>query len=160
MVKLFPLNTLVGEIRGIIEIIKDNGGKIEMSSLSRETNDDIDDLFPLLDTCTMLDLATISKGVVKLTQSGTKLASYNTRELFSQALQKAEPFKSTLTLVSRSGLTTDQLASRLSKKGISFHSDGITNREVLKNLLLKWGVQNHLLHYDAETDIWSKYKQE
>ena len=158
MAKLFPLDTGTNEIRGIIEIIKNSGGKMEMSSLSRETNYDIDDLFPLLDTCTMLGLCSISKGIVKLTQSGSRLASYNSRELFSKALQRDEPFKSALSLVGRSSLTTAQLASQLSKKGISFHSDVITNKELLKNLLLKWGVQNHLLHYDAETDLWSKYK--
>ena len=158
MVRLFPLNTGVSQIRGIIEIIKDSGGKIAVSSLSKETNDDIDDLFPLLDTCSILGLCTISKGTVKLTKSGSELASYNTRELFARALQKVEPFRSTLTLIDKSKLSTPELASSLSKKRISFHGDAITNRELLKSLLLKWGVINHLLSYDPDTDLWSKYR--
>jgi hypothetical protein len=155
--RLFPLNTGVSEIRGIVEIIKDNGRMIEMSKLAEETNDDIDDLFPLIDTCVMLRLCTISKGVVKLTKSGSELASHNTKELFSKALRKVEPFKSAMAMVGREGLTTKELASKLGKKGVSFHPDDITNRELLKNLLVKWGVTNNLFHYDGSIDLWSKY---
>jgi hypothetical protein len=158
MAKLFPLNTGVSEIRGIIEIIKDNGSSIEMSRLSEETNDDIDGLFPLIDTCSILGLCTIKKGIVKLTASGSKLASDNSRELFSRALMKVEPFKSALSLLAKSPKTTQSLCESLRKKGVAFHDDSITNKELIKDLLLKWGVTNRLFHYDSKADLWSKYK--
>jgi NitT/TauT family transport system ATP-binding protein len=156
--KLFPLDTGVSEIRGIIEIIRDNSNKIDMSKLAEETNADIDDLFPLVDACSVLGLCTISNGMVKLTARGIELASHNTKELFAQALKKVEPFKSSLEIIGSGKISTAHLTERLAKKGIEFHGDNITNTELLKDLLLKWGVTNHLFSYNPSTDRWSKYR--
>ena len=94
--KLFPLDTGVSQIRGIVEIIKDYKGSIEMSKLAEETNDEIDDLFPLIDTCVLLKICKVKEGAVKLTDSGKSLATHNTRRMFAKALDKVEPFKSAL----------------------------------------------------------------
>lgn len=155
--KLFPLNTGVSQIRGIIEIIKDNKGSIDVSQLAEETNEEIDDLFPLIDTCVLLKLCVVKDGVVKLTKSGKNLATHNTREVFARALDKVEPFKSaTLLLKKNKELSTQDLSRALYKKGIFFNSDEITNIELLKNLLLKWGVSNKLVSYNYDSDMWSK----
>lgn len=155
--KLFPLNSGISEIIGIVAIIKDNSNKIDLSKLASETNKDIEDLFPLLDTCSALGLCTIKNGAVKLTATGANLASHNTKELFSRALKKAEPFKSSLEILGKGRLTTSDLTDRLADKGIMLHGDRITNLELLKDLLLRWGVTNHLFSYNSGIDMWSKY---
>ncbi len=155
--KLFPLDTGVSQIRGIVEIMKDNKGSIEMSKLAEETNDEIDDLFPLIDTCVLLKLCTVREGVVKLTKSGMNLATNNTRQVFAKALDKVEPFKSALVEVKKNKeISTQDLAGALYKKGILYNSDQITNTELLKNLMLKWGVSNKLLSYNNDSDMWTK----
>jgi hypothetical protein len=155
--KLFPLDTGVSQIRGIVEIMKDHSGSIEVSKLAEETNDEIDDLFPLIDTCVLLQLCTVKEGMVKLTQSGKNLATHNTREVFSHALDKVEPFKSAMIIIKKEKeISTQDLSRALYKKGILYNSDQITNTELLKNLLLKWGVRNKLLSYDYDSDMWSK----
>ena len=155
--KLFPLDTEVSQIRGIIEIIKDYKGSIEIAKLAEETNDEIDDLFPLIDTCVLLKLCIVKEGTVRLTKSGIGLATHNSRVVFANALEKVEPFKSAGSKIKRSkGISTQDLARTLYKKGILFNSDEITNTELLKNLLLKWGVRNKLFSYDYNSDIWSK----
>jgi hypothetical protein len=155
--KLFPLDTGVSQIRGIIEIIKDDNNSIEMSKLAEETNDEIDDLFPLIDTCVLLKLCTVKEGVVKLTKSGMNLATNNTRLVFAKALDKVEPFKSALIEIGKKKeISTQDLARALYKKGILYNSDEITNTELLKNLLLKWGVSNKLLIYNNDSDMWTK----
>ena len=157
LMKLFPLDTGVSQIRGIIEIIKDNKGSIEVSKLAEETNDEIDDLFPLIDTCVLLKLCTVKAGVIKLTKSGVNLATHNTREVFAKALHKVEPFSTAIAAIKKGKMTDTQNLSRaLYKKGIMYNSDEMTNTELLKNLLLKWGVRNKLLSYNYDTDMWSK----
>lgn len=157
--RLFPLNTGVSEIRGIVDILRDNGGTMDMSKLAAETNEEIDVLFPIVDTCVILGLCTISKGVVKLTKSGSELGSHNTKELFAKALKKVEPFKSALGIINREKVSTRELAAKLKKKGIYFHQDEIVNMELLKNLLVKWGVTNVLFSYDGSIDLWSRYRK-
>lgn len=154
--KLFPLNTGVSQIRGIIEIIKDNKNAIEVSKLAEETNEEIDDLFPLIDTCVLLKLCVVKDGTVTLTKSGKNLATHNTRDVFSKALNKVEPFKTAAVILKKNKeLSTQELSRALYKKGIFFNSDEITNIELLKNLLLKWGVGNKLFSYHYDTDTWS-----
>jgi hypothetical protein len=155
--KLFPLDTGVSQIRGIIEIIKDHKGSIEMSKLAGEINEEIDSLFPLIDTCILLKLCTVKNGVVNLTKSGSNLATHNTKTVFAKALSKVEPFNSSLFIIKKNKeISTEDLAKALHKKGISFNTDEITNTELLKNLLLKWGVGNGLFSYSFDSDVWSK----
>lgn len=155
--KLFPLDTGVSQIRGIIEIIKDDDNSIEISKLSEETNDEIDDLFPLIDTCVLLKLCTVKEGVVTLTKSGRNLATNNTREVFAKALRKVEPFSSAIKEIEKAKrINTTDLSKALARKGVMYNSDEITNIELLKNLLLKWGVRNRIVSYDNGSDTWSK----
>lgn len=155
--KLFPLDTGVSQIRGIIAIIKDNRSSLEVSKLAEETNDEIDDLFPLIDTCVLLKMCTVRNGTVKLTKSGSDIASHNAREIFAKALNKVEPFKSAIEIIRKAKrITTQDLARALYRKGILYNSDEITNTELLKNLFLKWGIMNRLFSYDYDSDTWTK----
>jgi hypothetical protein len=155
--KLFPLNTGVSQIRGIIEIIKDNNNAIDMSRLADETNDEIDDLFPLIDTCVLLKLCNVKDGKVRLTKSGINLAKNNTREVFAKALAKVEPFYGVIAVIKRAKrIETKELETALRKRGVFYNSDDVTNTELLKSLLLKWGVENGLFSYDNDSDIWFK----
>ncbi len=154
--KLFPLNTGVSQIRGIIEIIRDNKGSMDISKLADETNDEIDDLFPLIDTCVLLGICGVKNGVVRLTASGRTLATHNTREVFAKSLERVEPFKTAISIIRKREITTQDLAKQLHSKGVYYNTDTITNTELLKNLLLKWGVRNRLFAYNYDSDIWSR----
>jgi hypothetical protein len=101
-------------------------------------------------------MCTVKNGIVKLTKKGIELATHNKREVFSKALTKVEPFKSAIALLKRKKeLSTKELENMLYNKGIFFNSDQITDIELLKNLLLKWGVENKLLVYNNSSDMWS-----
>ncbi|HIH50468.1 TPA: hypothetical protein HA291_03375 [Candidatus Micrarchaeota archaeon] len=155
--KLFPLNAGVSQIRGIIEIVKNNRGPMEISKIAESTKEDIADLFPLIDACSMLKLCTVRNGTVKLTSSAAKLTNANKREVLAKALANVEPFKSTIAAVARGkGISTKELSRRLYRKGMFFDSDEVTNMELLKSLLFKWGIENKLFAYNHASDTWSK----
>jgi NitT/TauT family transport system ATP-binding protein len=154
--KLFPLDAGVSQIRGIVEMIKDNKNSIEVSKLAEQANNEIDELFPLIDACVILELCTVKNGVVRLTKSGMNMAKHNTREVLSKALNKVEPFKSAISVMAKEKrISTKELASELYRKGILFNTDEITNIELLKSLLFKWGVANNLFSYNNDSDTWS-----
>ena len=156
--RLFPLNTGVSEVRGIVELIQENKNRISISKLAQETDTDIAGLFPIVDAGVMLGMCRISKGSVFLTDSGAALSPKNSRDMFSKGLAKAEPFRSTIALLnSRDGLKTKEISEALKKKGISFHSDFVVNCGLLRDLLLKWGATNRLFGYDNVKDRWYRY---
>ena len=156
--RLFPLNTGVSEVRGIVELIQENRNRISMSKLAQETNTDIAGLFPIVDAGVMLGLCRISKGSVLLTDNGAALSPKNSREMFSKGLAKAEPFRSAIALLSsKDGLKTKEIGEALKRKGITFHSDAVVNCGLLRDLLLKWGTTNRLFGYDPVKDRWYRY---
>lgn len=154
--KLFPLNAGVSQIRGIIDIVKSNGSPMEISKIAESTKEDIANLFPLIDACSMLKLCTVRNGSVKLTRSAASLTNTNKRGIFAKALASVEPFKSTIAAVARGRISTKELSRKLHKKGIFFDSDEVTNMELLKNLLFKWGIENGIFSYNHSSDTWSK----
>ncbi len=155
--KLFPLNAGVSQIRGVIALIKSNKGSMELSKIAAHTKADIADLFPLIEACSMLKLCKVKNGKVTLTSSATALTNANRRDLFAKALASVEPFKSTLAVMAKGKrISTKELSRKLYRKGIYFNSDEITNMEILKNMLFKWGIENGLLSYDHSSDAWSK----
>ncbi len=46
---LFPPGPGISRVRGIVNIIKQNKGKIEISKLAEEAEEDIDDLLPQIE---------------------------------------------------------------------------------------------------------------
>ena len=70
---MFPLGTGVSRVRAIIGMLKQRGGSMSMSELAEESEEDIDDLLPLIDACKLLGLATIRKSTLQLTDKGRKL---------------------------------------------------------------------------------------
>ncbi len=155
--KLFPLNAGASQIRGIIDIIKANKNIIDVSRLAEETNNDIAELFPLIDACVMLGLCKVKDGTVKLTKTGAIIDNDNKRKIFTKALNKVEPFRSASAIIKHSKeISTLDLSRKLYKKRILFNSDEITNIELLKGLLFKWGIENKLFSYNSMSDMWSK----
>jgi hypothetical protein len=152
----FPANVGISEIRGIIEIVKDNGGSLSLSRLAEESEGEIDKLLPLIDAAEMLGLCTVENGVITITQVGRSLTMHNSSKIIGNALKEIEPFKTVLERLAQGEATTHDLAELLKGKGITLHGDEITNESMLSNMLLKWGVRTKLIIYDNEK--WQLYK--
>lgn len=153
--ELFPLNTGVSELRGLVKLIKDNGNAIEISQLARETKRQIDALLPIIDACRLLGLCTIKGGAVELTDSGINLTGRNMRDTLSKSLVRIEPFKSSFSILkSQRNATTGRLSERLRGGGIMLYSERVVNAELLKRLLLEWAVRLGVLSYNPKNDAW------
>ncbi|MCL4373333.1 MAG: AAA-associated domain-containing protein [Candidatus Marsarchaeota archaeon] len=151
----FPINVGISEVRGIIEIVKDNGNALSLSKLAEEAEEEVDKLLPLLDAAEMLGLCTVENGTVKLTSTGIGLTQRNAPQVFAKALSGIEPFKSVMDALSQGPLTSSELAAALKGKNIILYADDVTNMEMLRNLLLKWGVRSKIVSYSRSDDLWS-----
>jgi NitT/TauT family transport system ATP-binding protein len=153
---LFPLNTGISRVRGIINLVKQNKGRIEMSELAEESEEDIDDLLPLIEACKMLKFVTVDDSELKLTEKGARLTFSNFSKAIRESLVDVEPFKSTVRILDGKELQTDSLFSTLKSKGIILHGDDVTNDILMKKLLMRWGVRSKLIGYDSENDAWKR----
>ncbi len=159
MQELFPLNVRLSQIRGITRILDEFSGSMEISRLSSETNEEVDDLLPILNASRMLGLLKLNDGNVTLTKVGQTLARTTSIDSIKTKLKQLEPFKTTLSSVrSEKGITTNELIKRLESKGfLAYHGD--MGRHDLVQLLLNFGVRCDLLEYDRGKNAWESKKK-
>ncbi len=153
MASLFPSDVGMSHVRGVVKIIKDNGGKISISKLAEESEEDVDDLLPLLEACKLLGFITIARSDIKLTPKGGKLVAGASRKIIRESLLSIEPFKGTIKALSKGSRTTNELFEYLKENGI-FPKEGDHSSETLLNTLLSWGVRSKLLSYNEENETW------
>jgi NitT/TauT family transport system ATP-binding protein len=78
----------VGGIAGLIELLRDRGGREDLFRLAEELVMDVEDLLPILEACVLLGFAWLKEGDVQLSKAGEAFADADiqTRKvLFRQA---------------------------------------------------------------------------
>ena len=78
----------VGGIAGLVELLRDRGGREDLFRLSEELVMDVEDLLPILEACVLLGFAWLKEGDVQLSKPGEAFADADiqTRKvLFRQA---------------------------------------------------------------------------
>ncbi len=153
---LFPLNTGISRVRGIISLVKQNNGHMEMSELAEESEEDIDDLLPLIEACKLLGFVNVDESELRLTEKGAQLTFSNFSKSIKAGLVNVEPFKSTVKILGNKEIPSQELFSKLKSRSIVVHGEELTNEALLKKLLIRWGVRAGLLRYNVEEDTWKK----
>lgn len=153
MADLFPPDVGMSHVRGIVNIIRQNGGRVSISKLAEEAEEDVDDLLPLLEASNILGFVKVSRSSVKITERGVRLASGSPRSVIRESLVKIEPFKSAIKALAEGNKTTQELFEELSARNV-FPKEGPHSSETLLKILLAWGVRSKLLSYNEQTDTW------
>ncbi|MGC8533703.1 MAG: AAA-associated domain-containing protein [Candidatus Parvarchaeum sp.] len=152
---IFPINIKIGQIHGVISILKEHDGKISLQELSDEALEQADDLVDILQACKLLGFIKIDKGEIKLNM---KLREKNFHEINAEIkknLLKMEPFLEIIkTIRKNKNLTTTELFQYLIKKGVITYRDNISGIAAFKRDLLVIGIRLNILAYDHENDIW------
>jgi NitT/TauT family transport system ATP-binding protein len=76
----------VGAIAGLVELVHDKGGRVDIYALSSELAMEVDDIFPLIEAAVFLNFGEISEGDFILTEKGKQWAE-------ADALGKKEIFR-------------------------------------------------------------------
>ncbi len=158
MAKLFPLDVGMGSLRGILKVIQENHGYMDLATLAEESEKDVDSLLPLIEACDMLGFTETSESKIKLTKEGQSLNMRNASKVIKAKLEEIEPFKSSVTLLADKDMKSEELFTALNSVGFVFHGERYKNDEILKKLFLTWGVRTKLLRYDPKEDTWSTPK--
>ncbi|MCL4362135.1 MAG: AAA-associated domain-containing protein [Candidatus Parvarchaeota archaeon] len=152
---LFPLNIKIGQIQGVISILKEYNGEISLQKLSDEALEQADDLVNILQACKLLGFIKINKGKIKLNK---KLEEKNFHEINAEIkknLLKMEPFiEITKAIRKNNNITTTELFQDLIRKGVITYRDNLSGIEAFKRDLLVIGIRLEILTYDHENDIW------
>lgn len=87
----------VGAIAGLIELVHDKGGRVDIYALSSELSMEVDDIFPLIEASVILDFGEVREGDFILTEKGKNWAEADTlekKEIFKEsALQNVQLIK-------------------------------------------------------------------
>jgi NitT/TauT family transport system ATP-binding protein len=78
----------VGGIAGLVELLRDRGGREDLFRLAEELVMDVEDLLPILEACVLLGFAWLKEGDVQLSKAGEAFADadiQNRKVLFRQA---------------------------------------------------------------------------
>ena len=155
----FPSNVRLSQIRGITKVLNEFSGPVEISRLSSETNEEVDDLLPIINASRMLGLLKLSNGSVKLTKTGQDLARTTSIDLIKNKLKQIEPFKTALSAArSEESISTQELIKKLESEGFLIYR-GEIGRHDLVELLLNFGVRCDLLEYDRSKNVWELKKK-
>ncbi len=154
---LFPYESGISEMRGVILLVKENNKQhtMQISDLLHRSHKRFDELDKIIQSCKMLGLVTVSNGNVKLTRSGTQLQTSNFQSVLRNYLVKIEPFKTAKdALKHREHMSTKELSHYLAHRGVAFMTDELGNEEILRHILLKWGVRSGIFEYNVHHDKW------
>ena len=78
----------VGGIAGLLELLRDRGGREDLFRLSEDLVMDVEDLLPILESCALLGFALLQEGDVQITPQGIEFADADIQHrkvLFRQA---------------------------------------------------------------------------
>lgn len=141
----------VGAIAGLIELVNDKGGRVDIYALSSELSMEVDDIFPLIEAAHILDFGEIREGDFILTEKGKSWAEADTlrkKEIFKEvALQNVQLIKQIM-----------QVLATISKHRVSeeFFLDILKNHftpdEAWNQLetAIDWGRYAELFAYDYD----------
>ncbi|MCX7988730.1 MAG: nitrate/sulfonate/bicarbonate ABC transporter ATP-binding protein [Thermodesulfovibrio sp.] len=142
----------VGAIAGLVELVHDKGGKVDIYALSSELSMEVDDIFPLIEASVILDFGEIKEGDFILTEKGKKWAEADT-------LQKKEIFREVVMQNVQLIRQIMQVLSTISKHRVSeeFFIDILKNHftpdESWNQLetAIDWGRYAELFVYDYDS---------
>ena len=156
MPKLFPSEAKPSQMKEVIWLIKSNKGSMSLSRLSKTIHQNIDEMLPLLDACTMLGILKVSDAHVSLTGQGRKLTQANAEPFIARKISGIEPFKSAISILKKEGeLTTMELSELLKERGIAMYADAEVNAVLLREELFKWTILFKILKRNQKGDSWS-----
>jgi NitT/TauT family transport system ATP-binding protein len=142
----------VGGIAGLLELLRDRGGREDLFRLSEELVMDVEDLLPILEACVLLGYALLKEGDVQVTPHGVTFADadiQNRKVLFRQASLEH------VTILKQ----IDSILKRKSDHSIAdefFHDildEHFAEDEVQRQFetAMNWGRYAEIFDYDRET---------
>jgi NitT/TauT family transport system ATP-binding protein len=146
----------LGAVAGFLELLYDRGAKEDLYRIAEELRMEVDDLLPIVEAASLLELALADKGDVELTPLGRRYVEADMeprrqiiREAVLKDIQLVQQMNNALAGKSNRKMPLEFFRDILDE---SF-SDADTARQI--ETALSWGRFAGILDYDAESDTIS-----
>jgi len=151
----FPMlpHTRVGGMSGLLEIVNDRGGREDLPALAESLRLEVDDLLPAVDAASLLGLAEVSQGDVKILPAGNEFATANvhrSHQIFKEQLLRHVPFMSTVVEALK-----QKRDGRIGKEFLLDILDehfSAAEAERQFQTIVDWGRYAQLFEYDADEE--------
>lgn len=142
----------VGVMEGLLELIDDNGGKMDIYQLGGDLMMEIDDLFPNIEGISMLGFAEVKEGDIFITPLGkefVELDKEESKDLFKDQIEKISTFKVILNVLNNKAnkKMKEEFFKELFKK--YFSADEV---EEMMDIIIDWGRYAELFYYDRDAE--------
>ena len=151
--KLVPIPiSQVGIMEGLLELIDDNGGKMDIYHLGGDLLMEIDDLFPNIEGISMLGFAKVEEGDIFITELGkefVELDKEESKELFKARVEQISTFKLILNVLKtkKDNKMKEEFFIELFKK--HFTSQEI---EEMMDVIIDWARYAEIFYYDNDAE--------
>jgi NitT/TauT family transport system ATP-binding protein len=150
-----------GSIAGLVELLKDRGGKEDLYRVSEELLMDVDDLLPIVEAGALLGFVKSERADIELTPSGTIFADADI-SMRKDLFRKAALAHVTLLQQMNSALASKSdhtMPLELFRDVLEEHfSDDDVQRQI--DTALNWGRYGDVFTYDSERDRLVLYEPE
>jgi len=148
----FLPHTKVGAVAGLIELVHDKGGRVDMPALASELSLEVDDIFPLIEAAGFLGLGEAREGDFTLTEQGKVFSEADTlqkkiifREMAVNNIQLLKQIVQVLSSTSKHRITEDFFIEILENHFTS--EEAWTQLEIA----IDWGRYAELFAYDYDS---------
>ncbi|WEV46440.1 nitrate/sulfonate/bicarbonate ABC transporter ATP-binding protein [Bifidobacterium sp. ESL0690] len=150
--ELLP-NATPGGLAGLLDVVSNYEGGVDLADLAADLSFEVDDLFPLIDAGTMLGLLTVNNGHCTITREGDRWCHADVLEakkLFAQLIMDHAPLVRTIDRALRNhpdrGLRGELILDLLRSQ----HTDEEAQQQF--DIAVTWGRYGELFDYDADDD--------
>lgn len=147
----FLPHTKVGAISGLIELVYDRDGRVDIPTLASELSMEVDDIFPLMEASVFLGFGEIKEGDFILTRKGKEFAEADTlmkKEIFRETalnnIQLIKQITQVLQSTSKHRISEDFFIEILENH---FTTDEAWNQ---LEIAIDWGRYAELFAYDYD----------
>lgn len=145
---------LIGFLEAVYEI--DAQKSVDLPQIAEELHFEVDDLFPIMETCELMRLAQVTQGDIKLTQSGRDLVHddiLHRKQVFSQLLMNYVPLARHIKRILDE--RPNQRANE--ERFLNELEDYLTEKEAeqVLRVVIDWGRYAELFAYDFNSGVLS-----
>lgn len=145
-------NAHMGVMSGLLELIDDNGGKMDIYQLGGDLMMEIDDLLPNIEGIAMLNFAEVREGDIFITELGREFVEADideSKELFKQQLESISTFRLIMKVLNNKKNHTmkEEFFKELFKKHFPQHEI-----EEIMDIIIDWGRYAELFNYDSDSE--------
>lgn len=142
----------IGVMSGLLELIYDNDGRMDIYQLGRDLMMELDDLLPNMEGIQTLNFAKVAEGDVFITDLGRKFVEGDTDEskaIFRNQIQVISTFKVIMTVLNNK---RNKTMKREFFEELLMHYFSEYDSKNLMDIVIDWGRYAEIFNYDSDSE--------